>query len=131
MDYPPLPETLRVQWTSHLDQGRIAAAALIRPDLAGQAFEIGSHGAPTGPELAEMLSGWIGRDLKFAPSTPAEFGNVVGEALNSPGVGFALTDSYGSLAKLDGDAMVIDTQALENIFDVQLTSVADHISSWT
>lgn len=130
LDYPPAPETLRFQWTSHLDQARIAVAALQRPDLAGKAYEIGSPDALTGSELAELVADWIGRDVRFEPATPEAFGAHVGNVLNNPGVAFALTDLYGAVAKLDGDAMTVDTRAIEKTFDVKLTSVADHIASW-
>ena len=130
VDYPPVRESMRVQWTSHIDQARIAVAALRRPDLAGQAFEIGSPGPLTGPELAVALGRWVGRDLAFAPGTAAEFGALVGEVLNNPDMGFALADIYGALAKMEDDAMVVDTDALQTLFDVKLTSAVDHIATW-
>ena len=65
LDYPPVPQGLKFQWTSHLDQATLAVAALSRPDLAGQAFEIGTPGALTGDELAALVGGWLGRDVRF------------------------------------------------------------------
>jgi uncharacterized protein YbjT (DUF2867 family) len=131
LDYPPLPASTKVQWTSHIDQARIAVAALQRPDLAGQSFEIGTPGALTGAELAELVSGWIDRPVQFDPLSPADFGQRVGDAFNSPGTAFALGDLYGSLAKLNGSEMVLDTEALENTFDVKLTTVAEHLANWS
>lgn len=130
LDYPPFSADLKVQWTSHGDQARIAVAALSRPDLAGQSFEIGSAEALTGSELANLVSGWVGREVTFDPMTPADFGQRVGDAIGSPGVAFALSDLYGALAKMDGDDMVLDIAALETLFDVKLTSVAEHIANW-
>lgn len=130
LDYPPMPATTRVQWTSHADQARIAAAALDRPDLTGLAFEIGTPDALTGPALAELISGWIGKDVTFSPMKPAEFGQRVGDAIGGPGTAFALNDLYGSLEKLNGDEMAINTKKLEETFGVNLTSVADHIAAW-
>ncbi len=130
LDYPPTPRDLKVQWTSHIDQATIAVAALSRPDLAGQAFEIGTPDALTGDDLATLMSGWVDRDVTFDPMTPEAFGKRVGDVFNSPGAAFALGDLYGSIAKLNGDAMAVDTASLEAIFDVKLTSVADHIKAW-
>jgi len=130
LDYPPVPQDLKMQWTSHLDQAKLAVAALSRPDLAGQSFEIGTPDALTGAELAKLLGGWVGRDVVFDPMTPEEFGKRVGDVLGSPGAAFALGDLYGAIAKLDGDAMAVDTDALQATFGVQLTSVAHHIGSW-
>jgi uncharacterized protein YbjT (DUF2867 family) len=130
LDYPPMPASTKVQWTSHIDQARIAVAALQRPDLAGQSFEIGTPDALTGTELAGLVSGWIERPVQFDPLSPADFGQRVGDAFNSPGTAFALGDLYGSLAKLNGAEMVVDTAALESTFDVKLTTVAEHLASW-
>lgn len=130
LDYPPVKQSLKMQWTSHHDQARVAAAALARPDLAGQAFEIGSPAALTGPELAQHASNWLGRSVTFDPMTPEAFGQRVGDALGNPGVAFALADLYGSISQLDGDEMAVDTARIESVFDVQLTSVVDHLAGW-
>lgn len=132
LDYPPMPETTKIQWTSHKDQALIAVAGLMRPDLAGKAYEIGTPEALTGPELAGLLSGWVDRDVTFKPVSPDAFGKRVGDFIGSPGTTFALSDLYSSLAKLSNDDMVINMKEVENIFGVNLTSsVADHIASWS
>jgi len=130
LDYPPIPQGLKMQWTSHKDQATLAVAALSRPDLAGNAFEIGSPQALTGADLAELIQVWVGRDVTFDPMTPDEFGTRVGDAIGSPGATFALGDLYGAIAKLNGEDMAVDTDALETMFNVKLTAVADHIKSW-
>lgn len=130
LDYPPLPATIKVQWTSHLDQARIAVAALGRPDLAGNSYEIGTPDALTGEELAELVADWIGRSVTYDPLSPADFGQRVGDALSSPGAAFALGDLYGTLEKLNTEEMVIDTNSLEETFGIRLTTVAEHIANW-
>ncbi len=130
LDYPPLPTTTKVQWTSHLDQALIAVAALQRNDLAGNSYEIGTPDALSGSELAEQIAGWIGRSVEFEPITPVQFGQRVEKAFGSPAIGFALGDLYGSLAKLEGNDMAVDTVKLEQTFGVKLASVADHIKNW-
>lgn len=130
LDYPPLPATIKVQWTSHLDQACIAVAALGRPDLAGNSYEIGTPDALTGDELAELVASWVGRSVTYNPLSPADFGQRVGDAIGSPGAAFALNDLYGTLGKLNDEEMVIDTKVLEETFGVKLTTVAEHIASW-
>ncbi|KJY90289.1 hypothetical protein TW84_10620 [Vibrio neptunius] len=130
LDYPPLPASLKVQWTSHYDQAQIAVSALSKPNLAGQAFEIGTHQALTGNELAVLVAKWIERPVEFTPVSPAEFGQRVGSAIGNDLASFALTDLYQAIASLDNDAMEVDTGALESIFDVQLGSVESHLASW-
>ena len=130
VDYPPLPAEMKVQWTSHLDQARIAVAALQRPDLAGQSFDIGSPGAMTGAELVAALRLWVARDLSFQPSTPAEFGQRVADVIGSPSAAFALNDTYSALASMGETDMVVDTAGLEQLFGITLTNAADHIAAW-
>jgi len=130
LDYPPLPETMKVTWTSHFDQARVAVAALTRPDLAGQSFEIGTPAPLTGGQLAELLSGWVDRPVSFVPQTAEALGAQVAEAFGNPGMGHMLTDMYGTLATMGDDDMCIDTQQIEEIFGVTLSTVEDHIKSW-
>ena len=130
LDYPPLGGSQRVMWTSHWDQARVAVAALARPDLAGNAYEVATPGALTGTELAALLSNWLGRPVRYEPLTPAALGQRVGDALGNPGASFALTDLYGAMARMGDDDMVVDTAPLEAAFDVKLTPVADHIAGW-
>jgi len=130
LDYPPMAAITKVQWTSHLDQAIIAVAALQRNDLAGNAYEIGTPDALSGPDLADLMVGWIGRSVEFEPITPAQFGQRVEKVMGNPSIGFALGDLYGSLAKLDGDDMIVDISTVEKTFNVKLASVADHIKSW-
>jgi len=129
-DYPPLRASQRVMWTSHQDQARLAVAALTRPELAGQAFDVASPGALRGTELAALLSAWLGRSVGFDPLSPGDFGTRVADALGNPGIGMALADLYGALAKMPDDGMLVDTDALEQIFGVTLTPVSQHIRNW-
>lgn len=86
--------------------------------------------SPVGPELAETVGKWLGRDVTFDPITPEEFGQRVGDALNNPRVAFALGDLYGSISQLDHDAMVVDLSKVEDVFGVKLSTVTDHLAKW-
>ncbi|MEM9629994.1 MAG: NmrA family NAD(P)-binding protein [Pseudomonadota bacterium] len=130
LDYPPLPATQEVTWTSHEDQARVAVAALTRPDLAGRSFEIGTPGAVTGPELAGLLEKWVGRSVAFVPCAPEEFGQRIGDVLGSPATAFALTDLYGALSRMEDGTLAVETGPVEDVFGVKLTPVADHVSRW-
>lgn len=130
LDYPPLPANMKVTWTSHKDQARVAVAALLRPDLAGNSYEIGTPEAVTGDELAAHLSEWVGKTVKFAPLSPTDFGQRVSDVIGNPGAAFALTDLYGALTKMGNDDMAIDINVVEATFGVKLTSIAEHIKTW-
>lgn len=108
----------------------MAAAALTRPDLAGNAYEIGTKGSLTGEQLAKVLTNKLGKPVTFAPLTPAEFGQRVGDAIASPGAAFALTDLYTSLAKMRDAEMQVNLSLIEKTFDVRLASVEEHIARW-
>ena len=131
LDYPPLRPDQKVMWTSHQDQATLAAAALTRLDLAGRSFDVGTPGALVGSELAELLSAWLRRPISFQPLTPAAFGARAGAALGTPAAGGFLSALYEALRTMEREAMVIDTDAIQEVFDVRLTSVADHIRSWS
>lgn len=130
LDYPPLSAATKLQWISHQDQASIAVAALDRPDLAGKSYEIGSPDALTGPETAELVGKWLDQPVTFSPITASEFGHRVGDAIGSPGAAFALEDLYGSLSKLTGDEMVVNTKSVEQTFGVTLKTVAAHLADW-
>lgn len=130
LDYPTFAPDVKASWTSHMDQALVAAAALTRPDLAGNVYEIGSPNALTGHELAQILAKWVDRSVAYQPMTAGEFGQRVGDVLHSPGAAFALSDLYGALGKAKVDELAIDTNKLEEVFGIKLTTVEDHIASW-
>ncbi|MCZ4272621.1 SDR family oxidoreductase [Maritalea porphyrae] len=130
LNYPPIPADQKIALVSHLDQATIAAAALERPDLAGQVFKIASPNPMTGPELAKELEQWVGRKVEFAPQNPDEFGAYIGKVLGSEVAGQGLGGLYKSIIA-GGDAVAsIDIESLERTLGVKLTSIADHIASW-
>ena len=131
LDYPPLPPERRISWTSHRDQALVAAAALERPDLAGQSFDIASHGAVSGEDLADDLTRWLGHSVRFDPARPEEFGARIAEALSNPGMGHVLTDLYTGLGMADPAGLRVDTERLEEVFGLNLSTVGARISAWS
>lgn len=130
LDYPALPARQTVSWTSHEDQALIAAAALSRPDLAGRSFEIASRNAVTGEEMAVLLEDWAGTAVTYAPTSPKDFGDRIAAIFQNPATGSLLTELYTALSSMDIGTMRVDTQTLEDTFDVSLGSVQERISSW-
>ncbi len=130
LDYPPLQPSQKLSWTSHKDQALIATAAFGRPDLAGQAYEIASETAVTGPELAALLQEALGKPVAFGPVTPDAFGQRVADALGAPPVAAALSSLYQAIGKLSDDGAVIDVKPVEAAFKIKLKSVAERIGEW-
>lgn len=131
LDYPPIRPSQRITWTSQVDQARVVVAAFGNPELAGTAYGIGSRGPLTCQELAGHLSGWVGRRVTCALTTPAAFGQRVAMALGSPASGAVPEALYIALSALPDDGHDIDVAAVEAAFGVTLSSPGEHIAGWT
>ena len=130
LDYPPVPKDFKVPFVSHIDQAKIAVAAMQRPDLAGKYFKIASKDPIDGDVLAEAVAKWIGRPVKFDPLSPDQFGTHIGQLFGNAEVGTGLAGLYKSLLSAEKSTIHIDTSELEKIFDVELSTVEEHIASW-
>ncbi|MEY4055438.1 MAG: hypothetical protein RL519_773 [Pseudomonadota bacterium] len=78
--YPHKP-TLEANWISLDDVGKIMVAALERPDLEGAWMNIGGPERLKPPQVAAILSEHFGREIKYDPCTPEEFGDYLVAAL--------------------------------------------------
>ena len=77
--YPHNP-FLQANWISLDDVAKFMIAALDRPDLEGAWLNIGGPERLTPPQVAEILSGVVGRPIAFDPCTPAQFGKLLADA---------------------------------------------------
>jgi uncharacterized protein YbjT (DUF2867 family) len=130
LDYPPVSASRRISWTTHGDQARLAAAAFKRPNLIGQAIEIATPGALTGPELAALLGPWLGRSVQFAPQTPAQLSAHLGQVFGSSQAGEVIADMYRAIDELPTEGAVIDAEAAAERFGVKLQTLAQQIANW-
>jgi uncharacterized protein YbjT (DUF2867 family) len=130
LDYPPVSAARRISWTTHGDQARLAAAAFKRPNLIGQAIEIATPGALTGPELAALLTLWLGRGVRFAPHTPTQLSAHLSQVFGSPQAGEVIADMYRAMDELPADGAVIDADAAAERFGVKLQTLAQQIAAW-
>ncbi|MGD1839733.1 MAG: SDR family oxidoreductase [Thermonemataceae bacterium] len=130
LDYPASKSDKKIMWTSHEDQAKIAVAAFSKPELSGQAFEIATPSAKTGNELAGLLKSYIGKPVKFVETTSKDFSDRVKQAFPDEELSKILAGTYEAIEELGNDDMVIETDKLEEIFDVKLTDIENHIKSW-
>jgi uncharacterized protein YbjT (DUF2867 family) len=83
--YPHKPD-LECSWISLDDVAKFMIASLDRPDLEGAWLNIGGPQILQPPQVAGLLSKAVGREIKYDPSTPAEFGkhlaNAYGEEMS-------------------------------------------------
>jgi NAD(P)H dehydrogenase (quinone) len=69
----PIVSGQSVAWLSHRDLARFTVAAIKRPDMVGQKFDLGGLQLLTGEYLAQGLSTLLGKPVQYVAVTPDEF----------------------------------------------------------
>ena len=77
--YPHNP-ALEANWISLDDVAKFMLASLERPDMEGAWVNIGGPERLRGKEVAAILGDSFGREIKYDPCTPAEFGRYLVDA---------------------------------------------------
>jgi len=77
--YPHKPE-LEANWISLDDVARFMLVAIERPDLEGAWVNIGGPERLRGKDVARTLAETLGREIRYDPCTPAEFGRYLVDA---------------------------------------------------
>ncbi len=92
VSYPVLEDRI-MGWIASDDVGKLVAAALERPALAGSVFQISGIEGVTGPQLAAIFSEGLGRPISYYAMTPEEMGAAI-ESVFGPGSGEQVAASY-------------------------------------
>ena len=71
--YPHKPD-LECSWISLDDVAKFMIASIDRPDLEGAWLNIGGPQILKPPQVAGLLSKAVGREIRYDPSTPQQFG---------------------------------------------------------
>jgi len=82
----PIPATKKVGWMLSADLAALMAAAIDHPELNGQHFKVSGIDVVTGPELAQIFSQVLQRDLTYYQMSPEEMGAVI-DGMFGPGGG--------------------------------------------
>jgi NAD(P)H dehydrogenase (quinone) len=127
LDYPPLRAEIAIPWTSQIDQAIIVVAALERPDLAGQTFEIATAAPLSGANVAAQLSKYLRNSVRYESSSSGAFAAHVAAALNNHALNFLIADMYDALNEANADVLAVDTQILEEVFNVKLGTVSSRL----
>lgn len=122
--YPHPPE-MRVGWIASDDVGKLMAAAIDHPELAGQVIRVSGAEHPTGPELAAAFSQGLGRPITYREMPLDEFGAVM-EGMFGPGAGAGAKMGY-QFARDHADElpMTADMDAVLQKLPVRMTTVAE------
>lgn len=92
LSYPVLADR-KMGWLASDDVGALVAAALERPQLAGNRYRISGVETPTGPELASIFSDALGRQIRYRTMSPEEMGAVLDKSFG-PGSGDGVAEMY-------------------------------------
>ena len=110
-----------ISWIAAQDLGRFAVAALERPELAGQAFNLGGPEALDGEGIAQSFSRALGRRINYVAISPEEFRAIMGRIME-PEAEAGITVAYRANEAAPLSAMVVDSSAaLEKLPIVQTT----------
>jgi uncharacterized protein YbjT (DUF2867 family) len=77
--YPHKPD-LECSWISLDDVAKFMIASIDRPDLEGAWLNIGGPQILKPPQVAGLLSKAVGREIRYDPSTPQQFGKHLANA---------------------------------------------------
>jgi uncharacterized protein YbjT (DUF2867 family) len=122
----PVAHDRPTSWIAAEDLGRFAVAALERPELAGQAFNIGGPEGLDGNRIAESFTRALGVPFTYRAISPDEFGDIMAQIMG-PEAGEATRTAYRAGEAAPLDAMKLDmTQVLQKL-PVQLTPLEDWV----
>lgn len=130
LSYPPLSPERKVSWTALEDQATIAIAAMTAENAIGKSFDIASPEAVTGVEIAEMVSRKMGREIRYEPLTPAQFGENLSRFAGAD-AGKAVSEMYAATDELPVNGAIVDLEPVLGVLRVDLTPVSRWVENQT
>lgn len=113
----PIPAELRASWVSAADMGAFVSAAIQRPELAGEAYDVGGPEALSGNDIAAVFSAALGRRISYFPIPVDAFEAQLSAAVG-PHAGQAIAKAYRWMGKnLDSGLFQVDAAALRRTFN--------------
>jgi uncharacterized protein YbjT (DUF2867 family) len=126
LSYPPLSPARKVSWTALGDQATLAIAAMTAENAIGKSFDIASPEPVTGVELCELISRKLGREVRYAPLSPKEFGENMSQFAGEES-GRAISELYEATDGLPPNGAIINLDSLRAVLPVKLTPVSEWI----
>jgi uncharacterized protein YbjT (DUF2867 family) len=130
LSYPPLSPERKVSWTALGDQATIAIAAMTAETIVGKSFDIASPEPVTGAEIAAMISRKMGREIRYEPLSPEQFGENMSRFVGAE-AGKAVSEMYAATDNLTADGAIINLEPLLGVLPVELTPVSRWIEKQT
>lgn len=128
--YPPISNDRRISYTSHQDQAIAVIAALQRPDLAGQSFDISSKGAPTGDEIVAYYNTHTDANAQFKPESPTELGARITKKTGISQIGNMMRELYEKINAMPENGMVLDASKAEKALGVKFSDWKSRMAEW-
>lgn len=126
LSYPPIAPGRRVSWTGLEDQAKLAVAALTSDKAVGKSYFIASPNPLTGEELAALLAAKVGRDVRYQPLTPEQFGAGLAKIFGEE-AGAGIAALYRGLDSLPPDGAVIDLAEVLADLPATLTPIPEWV----
>ena len=111
-----LPEDHPFSWVSAEEVGAYCVAALGRPDLAGQAFDVGGPETLTGAQIAATLEAELGKPVRWVGITAADYEAALVPLLGAD-VAAAVADQIRFL--VGGGHGAVDMRATRELLGVE------------
>jgi uncharacterized protein YbjT (DUF2867 family) len=122
----PVSKDRPTSWIAAEDLGQFAVAALERPELSGQAFDLGGPEALTGDQIAQSFSRALGHAFTYRAISPDEFGDLMAQ-LMGPEAGEATRTAYRAGEAAPLDAMKVDIGAVLEKLPINPTTLEDWV----
>ncbi|MER9528144.1 NmrA family NAD(P)-binding protein [Mesorhizobium sp. M0292] len=120
----PLPANFQTSWISWQDMAAYVVEALRHPELAGASFDIGGPQALTGPEMAVILSGIVGREVSYYPVPLADFAAAL-ETMLGKDAAEQTAASYAWIRSQKQAVLAVDLGQTTRLLPVKPTSFAE------
>ncbi|MDG1858958.1 MAG: hypothetical protein P8I94_07645, partial [Emcibacteraceae bacterium] len=123
----PVLTTVKMGWLACDDVGKLVAAA-ITSDVSGKRYDISGVESPTGPELAEIYSAALGREIKYRAMPPKEMGAIIDKAFGE-GVGDRIAQMYRAEQEdPNPEPKFHDMSSVLKTFPVKMTTTKEWVS---
>ena len=94
--------------------------------VVGKSFDIASPEAVTCTEIAEMISRKLGREVRYEPLSPQQFGENLSRFAGAE-AGKAVSEMYAATDRLAADGAIVDLEPVVAVLPVKLTTVSEWI----
>ncbi len=113
----PLPETQKVSWISWDSMAEFVAAAVERPELAGNSYRAGGPEAISGSDMADVYSRYLSKPVSYYPVNLKDFENGLNQALGKP-VGTEIARLYSWFSGDGAATLDVDNTEISQVLGV-------------